>query len=101
MDILGHVIYDILLKFLPELDTASTHGEQKIWWILGGLLMSRLMVAVCHHSVRVVPICGPFLSFKPLSNPKHIKRSCYSGPTMLRFLPGRPCTLSELPSPGT
>ena len=41
MEILGQVVYDILLKSLPELHAASIHGEQKIWWILGGLLMSR------------------------------------------------------------
>jgi len=100
IDILGHVVNDILLDLPPKPHTASTHGEQKRWWILrgflhatpdGGCVPSRSLV-------RVVPIYGPF-SFKPLSNPNHIKHSCYSGPTMLHFLPGRPYTHSQLPNP--
>ena len=97
MEILGQVVYDILLKFLPEPHAASTHGEQKIWWILGELLISRLMVAVCHHSVRVVPIYGPFFFQTPSASNGVFTQ--YSGPTTLHFLPGRPCMLSELPSP--
>ena len=61
IDILGHVVNDILLDLPPKPHTASTHGEQKRWWILRGFLHAT-PDGGCVPSRSLVRYTGLFLS---------------------------------------